>query len=162
MKTVMLSFAVAALTLVSSVASAQCSSCGQSAAQPLTFSQPVVSQPIISQPIVSQPVYNEVISQPTIGQVSYAQPTTSGCSSCGTANYTSFATPTVASYAPVQTAYAAPQTSACCGTPAPAPSACCCSTGSSRGGLFRGRSGGSNQLIRSGARSGLFGAIRDN
>ena len=153
MKTVILSFAAMALMMISSVATAQCSSCGQAAAQPITFAQPIATEAIS----YAQP---EAISFAQPETVSYAQPATSGCSSCGTANVATYS-------APVQASYTPQASSSCCAAVsynAPvATNPCCCGT-SSRGGLLRGNRGGlfGNTVPSRAARSGLLGAIRDN
>lgn len=153
MKNVTLSFALVTLMFLSSVASAQCSSCGQQAsAAPVIFAQPVVAQPV------------------AVEAVTYAQPAAASCNSCGTADVATFsADPVVTNYAaPIETSFVS-ESAGCssCGQAvsytAPVANPCCCGTQSSRGGLLRGGRGGvlsssvSSRLIR----GGIFSAIRD-
>lgn len=154
MKKVMFSFALVALLLISSVANAQCSSCGQQAsAQPVIFDQPIVTEAATYAP-----------------PVAYAPAATTGCSSCGSAPVATYAAePAVVSYAaPIETSYVAePAGCSGCGQAvsynAPVASTCCGETKPARGGLLRGGRSGvlgspiSSRLIR----SGIFSAIRD-
>ena len=142
MKTVIFSFAAVALMMISSVATAQCSSCGQQAAQPITFAQPIATEAI-------------TYAQPAT--VDYVQPATFAAQPA----FTSYA-------APVQASFVAQPTtsSSCCGTVsynAPvATNPCCCGT-TTRGGLLRGNRSGllGNTIPARATRAGLFSAIRN-